>query len=148
MMDVTQRTANGALHHEATNTARLVAANDGVLHCIRDGIDHDFHERYVRSRHVALPCRDSDEECRRGTPVRRHSPSSRCPGSRRVPLQLCGAFFLSAKRLVVSLCQKLGESSCPGSECGPVSLSVASSVRDNVLCMKVKERMDEWLLLY
>ena len=96
MMDVTQRTVNGVLHHEVTNTAGLVAANDGVLHCICDGIDHGFHGRYVRSRHVALPCRDSDddEECRRGTPVRRDSPSSRCPGSRRVPLAVVWCLLL------------------------------------------------------
>ena len=32
VVDVGQGTANSALHHEATNAAGLVAADDGVLH--------------------------------------------------------------------------------------------------------------------
>ena len=38
----------------------------------RDGIDHGVHGRYVGSRHVCLPCRDSGagQGFRRGTPVK------------------------------------------------------------------------------
>ena len=61
VVDVGQGTANSALHHEATNAAGLVAADDGVLHCVRDGIDHGVHGRYVGSRHVHLPCRNSGD---------------------------------------------------------------------------------------
>ena len=61
MLNVAQGTTNGALHHEATNAAELVVANDGVLHCVRDGIDHGVHGRYVGSRHVRLPCRNSGD---------------------------------------------------------------------------------------
>ena len=61
MLNVAQGTTNGALHHEATNAAGLVAANDGVLHCVRDGIDHGVHGRYVGARHVSLPWVNSGE---------------------------------------------------------------------------------------
>ena len=61
MVDVAQGTANNALHHEVTNSAGLVVANDGVLHCVRDGIDHGVHGRYVGGRHVSLPCVNSGE---------------------------------------------------------------------------------------
>ena len=75
VLNVAQGTTNSALHHEATNAAGLVAVNDGVLHCVRDGIDHGVRGRYVGSRHVCLPCRDSGDGqgfrrgLRRGTPV-------------------------------------------------------------------------------
>ena len=61
VVDVAQGMANNALHHEVTNSAGLVVANDGVLHCVRDGIDHGVHGRYVGGRHVSLPCVNSGE---------------------------------------------------------------------------------------
>ena len=67
---------NNALHHESTNAARLVAANDGVPHCVRNGVDYGVHGRYFGSRHVGLPCRDSGavqrfrRGLRPGTPVK------------------------------------------------------------------------------
>ena len=61
VLNVAQGTTNGALHHEATNAAGLVAADDGVLHCVHDGVDHGVHGRYVGVRHVSLPWVNSGE---------------------------------------------------------------------------------------
>ena len=49
--DVPEGTADGALEHEAAKASGMVAAGDGGLHGVGDGIDHRIHGRY-RSRHV------------------------------------------------------------------------------------------------
>ena len=61
VMDVVQGTANNALHHEMTDATRLVAVDDGILHCIRDGMDRDVHGRYIGIRHLSLPFVNSSE---------------------------------------------------------------------------------------
>jgi len=61
VVDVAQITTNSALYHEATNSTGLVAADDGVFHCARDGVDPGIHGRYVGGRHVSLPCVNSGE---------------------------------------------------------------------------------------
>ena len=60
VVDVAQSTTISALYHEATNSARLIAADDGFFHCVRDGVDHGIHGRYG-GRHVSLPCVNSGE---------------------------------------------------------------------------------------